>query len=171
VSDIDACGLTLSELQELWLGVGPGGSLFSGEEELRDAWSRGRDVVMRLWGCGGRRPQIWWYLEAGDLKYPGYDHERSYLFEHNVLSEAEREQLLAGWRKEFEKACSLEDAAARKAHLDWADVPHSLRQQWQPARRRRAGKRTGPAPNGGAGPLKADAQEKALDATACSAES
>jgi len=138
-SDIDACGLTLSELQELWLGVGPNGSLFRDEDELRAAWERGRDVAMRLWARGGKRPQAWWYFEAPGLglKWPRYHRQQSYLYEAGALEEAEREQLLAGWRKEFEHACSLEGAAARKAHLDWADVPHSLRQRWQAERRRR----------------------------------
>ena len=138
-SDIDACGLTFSELQELWLGPGDR-SVFDSPEQLQDAWIRGRDVTMRLWATNGRRPQAWWFL--GDaaslgLKWPGYHRQQSYLFEHNALGEQECAQLLAGWRKEFEQACSLEDAAARKAHLDWADVPHSLRQRWSAARRRR----------------------------------
>src|SRR5262249_33623919 len=94
--DIESCGLTFSELQELWLGVGYSGSLFGGEEELRAAWDRGRGVCMRIWGSGGRRPQAWWYLEAPGLglKWPGYFNEQSYLFEHNAFSEAECEQLL-----------------------------------------------------------------------------
>jgi hypothetical protein len=126
-SDLESCGLSFSELQELWLGVGPNGSLFHDEAELRAAWERGRVVCMRIWGSGGRRPQAWWYLEAPalDLKWPTYDREQSYLFEHNAFSEAECEQLLAGWRKDFEDACLLEDAVARRKHLDWADVPHS----------------------------------------------
>jgi hypothetical protein len=137
--DIDSCGLTLSELQELWLGVGPNGSLFRGEDELRAAWDRGRGAAMRLWANNGRRPMAWWYLEAPGvgLTWPGYDHQQSYLFEHNALSEAECEQLVAGWRRDFEDACLLEDAVARRKHLDWADVPHSLRRQWAAARRRR----------------------------------
>jgi len=138
--DIDSCGLTYSELQELWLGPSFNGSVFDTPEQLRAAWDRGRSVAMRLWGSGGRRPQAWWFL--GDaaslgLAWPGYDHEQSYLFEHDALSEAECEQLLAGWRKDFDDACLLEDAVARRKHLDWADVPHSLRRQWQAARRRR----------------------------------
>ena len=137
--DIESCGLSFSELQELWLGVGPNGSLFHDEAELRAAWERGRDVCMRIWASGGRRPQAWWYLEAPalGLKWPGYHNQQSYLFEHNALSETECEQLLAGWRKDFEGACLLEDAAARRQHLDWADVPHSLRRRWTTARRRR----------------------------------
>jgi hypothetical protein len=135
--DIDSCGLTYSELQELWLGP-CNGSVFDTTEQLRAAWDRGRDVVMRLWATNGKRPMAWWCFEAPGLglTWPGYDHQQSYLYEHNVLSETEREQLLARWRKEFEQACSLKDTAARKAHLDWAGVPASLRRQWQAERRR-----------------------------------
>jgi hypothetical protein len=137
-SDIESCGLTYSELQELHLGP-CNGSVFDTPEQLRDAWVRGRAVVMRLWGSGGRRPQAWWCFEAPGLglSWPGYDREQSYLFEHNVLEETERAQLLVGWREEFEQACSLESTGAKKDHLDWADVPHSLRQRWSAARRRR----------------------------------
>src|SRR5215831_11099480 len=146
-SDIDACGLTYSELQELWLGP-CNGSVFDSSAQLRDAWVRGRGVVMRLWARGGRRPQAWWFL--GDaaslgLTWPGYDRQQSYLFEHNALSEAECEQLLAGWRRDFEDACLLEDAVARRKHLDWADVPHSLRRQWQAERRRRERRSAAPS--------------------------
>src|SRR5215472_4058749 len=138
-SDIDGCGLTYSELQELWLGPCNGGSVFDTPEQLRDAWIRGRAVVMRLWARGGRRPQAWWCFEAPGLglTWPGYDAEPAYLFERNVLEKTECEQLLAGWRRDFEDACLLEDAVARRKHLDWAGVPHSLRRQWQAARRRR----------------------------------
>jgi len=71
------------------------------------------------------------------LAWPGYDREQSYLFEHNALEETECAQLLAGWREEFEQACSLEDPVARRKHLDWAGVPKSLRQRWSAAARRR----------------------------------
>ena len=147
VSDIDSCGLTFSELQELWLGP-CNGSVFESTEHLRAAWAAGRAVVMRLWGAGGRRPMAWWFL--GDaaslgLKWPGYHNQQSYLFEHNALSETEHEQLLAGWRRDFEDACLLEDAVARRKHLDWADVPHSLRRQWQAARRRRERRSAAPS--------------------------
>jgi len=57
--DIEACGLTLDELQELWLGPGPRGSLFHSREELQDAWVQGRDVVMRLWGQDGGPSSVW----------------------------------------------------------------------------------------------------------------
>ena len=138
--DIEACGLTYSELQELWLGPCNGASVFDTQDELRAAWDRGRAVVMRLWATNGRRPQAWWFL--GDaaslgLQWPGYHRQQSYLFEHNALDEEECAKLLIGWRRDFEDACLLEDAVARRKHLDWADVPHSLRRQWQAERRRR----------------------------------
>src|SRR5262249_24639394 len=128
--DIDNCGLTYDELQELWLGPSPNGSLFCSQEELRDAWVCGRDVVMRLWANNGRRPQAWWHL--GDaaslgLKWPGHDREQSYLFEAGMLSEAERGELVRFWRREFDRDRS-------PAHLNWADVPQSLRRQWQAER-------------------------------------
>jgi hypothetical protein len=71
-SDIEACGLTYSELQELWLGPCNGGSVFASTEELRAAWATGRAVVMRLWAARGRRPMAWWCFDAPDLnlKYP-----------------------------------------------------------------------------------------------------
>jgi hypothetical protein len=148
-------GSVLSQMQELWLGPNLSqGSLFSSREELQSAWEKNRAEVMRLWGSHGRRPMGWWEFEAGDLKHPGYDRERSFLFEHNVLSEAERAELLAGWRKEFEHACSLEGAAARKSHLDWADVPDSLRQQWRATRRRRGRQRAAPPEEAAAGIVK-----------------
>jgi hypothetical protein len=147
--DIYACGVSLDGLQELWLGPGPLGSTFRSREELEDAWVRGRDVVMRLWGQGGRRPQAWWYLgdaAALGLKFPGHSSEQSYLYDHGVLSEVERTELLASWRREFDRDRS-------PAHLNWADVPHSLREQWlaehpTPSRKthRNTSRRAAPAP-------------------------
>ena|SRR5215471_1739778 len=77
--------------------------------------------MMRLWATNGRRPMAWWCFDAPGLglKWPGRDREQSYLFEAGVLSETECDELLRFWRR------------------DWADVPHSLRQQWQAERRHR----------------------------------
>jgi hypothetical protein len=132
-NDIDNCGLSYDELQELWLGPTHDGSVFNDEQELRDAWIRGRDVVMRLWATNGRRPQAWWHL--GDaaslgLAWPGHDREQSYLFEAGVLSESECAELVRSWRREF-------DRGHKPAHLNWAGVPQSLRQQWQAERKHR----------------------------------
>src|SRR6516164_7223274 len=133
-NDIDNCGVTYGQLQALWLGVGHYGSLFRDEEELRDTWARGRSVVMRIWANNGRRPQAWWYFDAPGLglKWPGYDRQQSYLFTAGVLAEAECDELLRFWRREFEFAqtpdFSLNDGKqilqgdrARAAHYAWAD--------------------------------------------------
>src|SRR6516162_9988417 len=123
VSDIDACGLTFSELQELWLGAHPTtGSHFRSREELVAAWEAGRAVVMRLWGSHGRRPMAWWEFDAGDLKHPGYDRERSTLWRAGVLTAAERAELELGWRREFDAAWK-KDARARHEHHEWAGIP------------------------------------------------
>jgi hypothetical protein len=126
-NDIDNCGLTYDELQELWLGPSHNGSLFNDERELRDAWIRGRDVVMKLWATNGRRPMAWWHLgdaEALDLRWPGHDREQSYLYEHGALGEAECAELIRAWRWAFD-------------HNQGSDIPHSLRRQWQAERPRR----------------------------------
>jgi len=141
-SDIDACGLTYSELQELWLGP-CNGSVFDSSAQLRDAWVRGRGVVMRLWARGGRRPQAWWFL--GDaaslgLTWPGYDRERSYLYAAGVLSAEERTEVEAEWRREFDAARGM-GAREGREHLEYHDVPAELITAWsaerKAARRRR----------------------------------
>jgi hypothetical protein len=117
---IETCGLTVSELEELWLGPGHRGSLFSSQVELRDAWDRGREVVMRLWAHSGKRPIAWWCLEAPDLglQFPGYDRQPRYLYEAGVLEEAERGELLRAWRQAFERGQE-------------ADIPPALLRQWK----------------------------------------
>jgi hypothetical protein len=128
-NDIDNCGLTYDELQELWLGPTHTGSCFGSREELEQAWEQNQDLVMRLWGRHARKPQAWWCFHAPQLglRWPGYDREQSYLFEAGALSEAERTELVRFWRREF-------DRDRKAAHLNWADVPHSLRRQWQAER-------------------------------------
>jgi len=157
-SDIDTCELTYSELQELWLGCPPGGSNFASPEELHNAWLRGRAVTMRLWGSHGRRPQGWWHLdpEAAGLCYPGYFRERSYLYEHGVLSQQERDLVEAAWKAAFNTARAM-SARERREHYEHHDIPSELVEAWTAERRRRAGKRTGAALPGGAGPLIAEA--------------
>jgi hypothetical protein len=67
-------------VQELWLGPDPNtGSLFHDREALQEAWERHGHRIVRLFAGEGRRPAIWW--EFSGLKYPGYDLERSTLYE------------------------------------------------------------------------------------------
>src|SRR5262249_8003731 len=136
VSDIDSCGLTLGELEELWLGAHPTtGSLFRSREELVAAWAQGRAVVMRLWGSHGRRPLGWWEFEAGDLEHPGYFRERSVLWRAGVLSQQERSELEAEWRREYDAARG-KGARERREVFEHHDIPHELIEAWTAARRR-----------------------------------
>ena|SRR6516165_10506826 len=138
VSDIDSCGLTFSELQELWLGPHPTtGSCFCTREELVAAWAAGRAVVMRLWGSDARRPMAWWCFEAPDgLKYPGYFHERSFLWQHGLLEPQERLAVEAEWRRSFDETRGM-GARERREHHEHCDIPTELIELWTPQRKRR----------------------------------
>src|SRR5262249_4436261 len=139
-------GLSLAQRQELWLGPGHDGSTFDNPQALRDAWTANRGEVMRLFATNGRRPMGWWQYES-PIPWPGYFRQQSALYDAGLLADEEKIALEHRWRAEFERAHGpdfsytaapgeiLHGAAARKAHLDWADVPHSLRRQWQAARR------------------------------------
>jgi len=146
-------GLSAGQMMELQYGPSlSAGSLFADRQALEQAWQLTREHLLE--GCrAGHRVAAWWEFEAPalGLAWPGYFNETSYLFDHDALGEEERVELLAFWRQEFERAYDdpdfsytaapgeiLHGTAARKAHLDWADVPHSLRRRWSAARRRRA---------------------------------
>jgi len=128
----------LGVYQELWLGPGHNGSVFGSREELLAAWQEYRAEVMRLWGSHGRRPMGWWQLdpEAEKLEYPGYNHERSYLYEAGVLSEEERSELETEWRQAFD-AAKGKSARERREAFEFADIPDELIERWQGARKRR----------------------------------
>jgi hypothetical protein len=132
---------------ELWLGPFPHlPPAFDSDEQRRELWFRHRDRLMEQFGAHGRRPQAWWRYEAGELRHPGYDRERSTLYEAGLLAEAERAELLAYWREQFDRAhgdgffyCGgpgqiLEGAAARRAHFEWADIPPALVAVWSAER-------------------------------------
>jgi hypothetical protein len=140
--------LTLSELQELWLGAHPTtGSCFRTREELVAAWQAGRAVVMRLWGSHGRRPRGFYEFEwPGDP--PAYDVERSTLWRAGVLGPEEKLEVEHRWRMDFD-AVRGKDARAQREHFEWADIPTELVEAWKAERRRR--------------PRRAEAPEKALD--------
>jgi hypothetical protein len=138
--------LTYSQELELWLGPSRLGSAFDSREELREAWLKHRDRLMAMWAKNGRRPQGWWAFES-PIPFPGYDNERSKLHELDLLGAAEAAALVSMWRREFERAQVanfsltlspghvLKGAAAREAHLRWADVPSALVEQWSEERR------------------------------------
>jgi hypothetical protein len=144
-----ANNLNYGALMELWLGPPHDGSYFGSREELEQAWEQNRDLVMRLWGSHGRRLMAWWEFDAGDLKHPGYDRERSTLWRAGVLTAEEKAELEREWRREFEQAQApdftvndgsgevLTGIRARRAHYAWADVPDELVERWTAERRRR----------------------------------
>jgi hypothetical protein len=123
---------TAARLQELWLGPNPSGSFFRSAREAREAWRRHRDFLMEQYGSRGRRPLAWWVFEAS-IEHPGYDRERSTLYEANMLAEAERAELEAHWREEFGRARALDGASVRRAHFERADIPPSLIEAWSDA--------------------------------------
>jgi hypothetical protein len=154
--DVDNCGLSYSELQELWLGPCNGGSVFADAEQLRAAWDC---TCMKLWGAHGRRPQAWWFL--GDaaslgLQWPGRDRERSYLYAAGALSEQERSELEREWRQAFDltrsgsesdsKRVTKAERRAQREAFEHADIPHELITAWAATQRRR---RRQPAPSAG----------------------
>jgi hypothetical protein len=135
--------LTHSQELELWLGASHHGSAFDSDEQRRTAWFRHRDQLMQWLAKDGRRPQAWWTYECPEgLRYPGYDRERSTLYQSGVLGEEEAGELREWWRKEFDRAwdphfffCAgpgkiFTGAVARDKHYAWMDLPPELHQKW-----------------------------------------
>jgi hypothetical protein len=139
----------LEQQEELWLGVSHRGPAFESDDERRAVWLCCRDRLLAMFGQHGRRPMAWWRYEA-PFAYPGYEREQSALYGAGLLSEAENAELLAFWRRQFERAQQpnfsyclgpmkwLEGAAARRAQYAWADIPHLLIRKWTAERRRQA---------------------------------
>jgi hypothetical protein len=129
---------------ELWLGPSHRGSAFGSESERVAAWRRHRDRLMTVWAKHGTRPDGWWRYES-PIPRPRGDTERSTLYVAGLLSEEERAELETWWRGRGNRisssvmalVASSKVAAARRAHLRWADVPSSLVDRWQAGRRRR----------------------------------
>jgi hypothetical protein len=140
--------LTSEQELELWLGASHG-SAFDSREHLQQVWARHRDKVMMLWAKDGKRPAGWWEFEA-PFPRPPFGHEASALYEAGLLGESESTELVARWRREFERAqaadfsvctgpdCILRGQAARAAHYRWCDIPGALLKDWQKRRRRRS---------------------------------
>jgi hypothetical protein len=128
--------------QELWLGPNQNmGSSFVDDAHRREVWFRFRDELMAQWGRHGRRPLAWWIYEKR-WRYPGSEHERSLLYEadlltHDLLTPEERLELEGFWRKEFDKTqvegftTYYEDKIvtgdeARQRHWIFIDLPPVL---------------------------------------------
>ena len=140
--------LSPEQEMELWLGPSHRGSAFGSREELEQAWLKHRDRLMTAWAKNGKRPAVWWELEA---PFPRpFEHEQSALYEANLLEPEERIELEHWWREQYLRAwgphffhCEgpgriFEGPIARRKHYAWADVPKSLLVQWTKERRRRS---------------------------------
>jgi hypothetical protein len=140
----------ITPLQEmaLWLGLpDKGGPVFSDDNERRRLWVAHRDRLMRLFGQDGSRPMAFWQYDS-PVPFPGLDRQRSTLYEHGLLSAAERRTLVADWHAEFKRASQpnfffigapgeiYHGALARERHFIWADIPSALVQQWEAARQK-----------------------------------
>jgi hypothetical protein len=92
---------------------------FRDEADYKATWERHREHIMAGYRHG-RRPIAWWVIE-GPCRYVGYNEERRFLFEHDLLGEEERASLLASWREDFERGWR------------WSDVPSELWAEWEAA--------------------------------------
>jgi hypothetical protein len=135
----DNNSITRLQEMELWLGRSHRGSLFASEEERRSAWFEHRDRLTGYWGNNGRRPQAWWKFEA-PFKYPGFNRERSALWEANLLGAAEARELERSWRSAFDESLApgftFRGHNGREAHLQYlvfCDVPPDLAERWAAA--------------------------------------
>ena len=63
---------------------------FVDEADYRETWAQHREHILAGYRHG-RRPIAWWVIESG-YKYPGYDEERRFLYEHDLLGSEEREE-------------------------------------------------------------------------------
>jgi hypothetical protein len=129
---------------EMWYGPDPDpghASAFETVERARRYWADNRARLMPILAVDGRRPWGWWAFEADAPRHPGYDRERSTLYEAGLLGAEEAAELLADWRHEFDRAngadffcCvggkNLRGAAARHEHFKWADIPPALVEAW-----------------------------------------
>jgi hypothetical protein len=134
--------LSATAEMELWLAPSPRlGSAFSSREAAAAAWAVHGERLFQRWGSAGRRPQAWWAF-AAPFPYPGFDVERSTLYENGLLTEEEARELEGYWREEFERTYRPEfffcagpgeiyrGEAARRKHFEWADVPAVLVERW-----------------------------------------
>jgi hypothetical protein len=128
--DDDGCPLSVAELGELSWGPASHGSLFQSRGELCEAWDLGRDYLMKYWGDRARRPAAFYEFEwKGEP--PDYDRERSTLWRANMLAPAEKAAVEGEWYQQFQWAYSHGlDAARRRQHYKWADIPSELTRRW-----------------------------------------
>jgi hypothetical protein len=126
--------LTADQEMDFWMGEGPLGNPqpFASPAARKDAWERHRHrLIGTLPSSPGRRPLAWWQYDAPvTVKWPGYERERSTLWQAGLLlGDDERAALEAEWRREFDFAQRL-PAGERRRHHSWADIPEELLRRW-----------------------------------------
>jgi hypothetical protein len=117
---------------DFWMGEGPRDNPqpFANPAARKAAWLRHRHrLIGTLPSSPGRRPLAFWQYDA-PMRWPGYDAERSTIYEAGLLGDDERAALEAEWRREFDRAQRLPTGEARRGHLRWADVPDELVRRW-----------------------------------------
>jgi hypothetical protein len=100
---------------------------FASIEEAHSLWVKVRELLLPSLGPG-HRPFAFWQFET-KVPRPSYDREASFLYEANMLGEAEQRALEAYWREEFDRSCGRQ-CDERDAHHKWADIPQSLIETW-----------------------------------------
>ena len=141
--------LTGNQELDLWLGVGPpcDPRPFASAEARKAAWQLHRDRLSGvLPSSPGRRAMAFWQYDA-PIAWPGYERERSVLYDAGLLGEEEAHALEIEWRADFTRSWEagftvclgpgefLTGAGARKAHYRWADIPRRLVHRWTAERR------------------------------------
>jgi hypothetical protein len=106
--------LDAEQEMELWLGPSHRGSAFASEADRQWAWTRHRDRLMELFARNGKRPWGWWAFET-ELRYPGHGREQAALYEAGLLTEVEVAELVAQWRRDFERAQGTRIQALHRA--------------------------------------------------------
>ena len=94
--------LSREQAESLQYGDLPGRPAFADDEERRAAWFAHRDRL--LMHCShGQRPAGWWDYECPVPRPRDRDHAEAALFEAGLLAEREVEELVAQWRRDFER--------------------------------------------------------------------
>jgi hypothetical protein len=115
-----------------WLGEGPldNPQPFASPAARKAAWLRHRHrLIGTLPSSPGRRPLAYWQYDA-PIRWPGYDGERSALYEAGLLGEEEKAALEAEWRREFDFAQRLPAGDRRFQHYVDVDIPEELARRW-----------------------------------------
>jgi hypothetical protein len=134
--------INLTSAQYWFLICGPKGDFdnaFDDEAEVLAAWAQHREQILARYQGNGRRPWGFWAIDHPELRWRGYDRQRSTLCRAGLLGAQEKAELVVWWRQQYDRAWSEYDGepGARRKHLRSVDVPANLVRQWDGERRPR----------------------------------